>query len=206
MKLDNKQKQEKADITSNKTDPFDKKDNEVQRKQDNGPDKNQKSEKIIKDNDKSEKMNVEANNKATEKASKVDKPEKTNKDGKNEEEKKPAEKKEEKVGKSTAKSPTGTGGKTLPSPDSKNKVSLAVSCTHWHTPGVGTQFGSMSSERQVSRITQRSRWWAAASPGRARTACLSLPERGAHKHAVAFTCCGVASNGVRALFQLWMFN
>lgn len=130
VKPDNKQKQEKTDFMSNKMDTPDKKDHDEQRKQDNGPDKNQKSEKIIKDNDKSEKMNVEMNNKAAEKASKVDKPEKTNKDGKNEEEKKPAEKKEEKGGKGTAKSPTGNGGKTLPSPDSKNKVSLTVSCTH----------------------------------------------------------------------------
>ncbi|XP_075887685.1 uncharacterized protein LOC142891767 isoform X3 [Nelusetta ayraudi] len=121
VKPDNKQKQEKTDIMSNKMDTPDKKDYDEQRKEDNGPDKNQKSEKIIKDNDKSEKMNVEMNNKAAEKASKVDKPEKTNKDGKNEEEKKPAEKKEEKGGKGTAKSPTGNGGKTLPSPDSKNK-------------------------------------------------------------------------------------
>lgn len=109
---------------SNKTDTPDKKD-----KQDNGPDKNQMSEKIIKDNDKAEKMNVEMNNKAMEKASKVDKPEKTNKDGKNEEEKKPGDKKEEKGGKGTAKSPTGSGGKTLPSPDGKNKVSLAAART-----------------------------------------------------------------------------
>lgn len=158
MKTDNKQKQEKTDIMSNKVDTPEKKDHDEQRKQDNGPDKNQKSEKIIKDNDKSEKMNAEMNNKATEKASKVDKPEKTNKDGKNEEEKKPAEKKEEKGGKGTAKSPTGNGGKTLPSPDSKNKVSLTVSCTHEHAACVGTQCGSVSSEQRVSRITQRSQW------------------------------------------------
>uniref|UniRef100_A0A3B5ALJ4 Microtubule-associated protein n=1 Tax=Stegastes partitus TaxID=144197 RepID=A0A3B5ALJ4_9TELE len=122
MKSDNKDKQEKTDIMSGKTDKidtFDKK--EEQQKKDNGPDKNQKSEKIIKNEEKMEKMNAEKNNKTTEKAEKVDKPEKTNKDEKKEEEKKPAEKKDDKGGKSTAKSPTGNGSKTLPSPDSKSK-------------------------------------------------------------------------------------
>ncbi|KAM9350000.1 uncharacterized protein ABDE67_009724 [Symphorus nematophorus] len=124
VKSDNKDKQEKTDIMSSKTDKidtFDKKEKEEQHKKDNGQDKNQKSEKIVKEEDKMEKMNAEKNNKVNEKAEKVDKPEKTNKDEKKEEEKKPAEKKEEKGGKGTAKSPTGNGSKTLPSPDSKSK-------------------------------------------------------------------------------------
>ncbi|XP_034411211.1 microtubule-associated protein 4 [Cyclopterus lumpus] len=123
VKSDNKDKQEKADIMSGKTDKldnFDKKEKDEQQKKDTGPDKNQKSEKILKDE--VEKMNAEKSNKANEKAEKVDKPEKTNKDDKKEEEKKlVAEKKEEKGGKGTAKSPTGNGGKTLPSPDGKSK-------------------------------------------------------------------------------------
>ncbi|XP_041804830.1 microtubule-associated protein 4 [Chelmon rostratus] len=124
VKTDNKDKQEKIDIMSSKTDKidaFDKKEKEEQQKKDNGPDKNQKSDKIVKDEEKMEKMNAQKNNKASEKAEKVDKPEKTNKDEKKEEEKKPADKKEEKGGKATAKSPTGNGSKTLPSPDSKSK-------------------------------------------------------------------------------------
>ncbi|XP_068557772.1 microtubule-associated protein 4-like isoform X2 [Cebidichthys violaceus] len=122
VKSDNKDKQEKTDIMSGKTDKFDnfdKKEKDEQQKKDTGPDKNQKSEKILKDE--VEKMNAEKSNKANEKAEKVDKPEKTNKDDKKEEEKKLAEKKEEKGGKGTAKSPTGNGGKTLPSPDGKSK-------------------------------------------------------------------------------------
>ncbi|KAI3374466.1 hypothetical protein L3Q82_006286 [Scortum barcoo] len=124
VKSDNKDKQETADIMSSKTDKidtFDKKEKEEQQKKDISLDKNQKSEKIVKDEEKMEKMNAEKNNKANEKAEKVDKPEKTNKDEKKEEEKKPAEKKEEKGGKGTAKSPTGNGSKTQPSPDSKSK-------------------------------------------------------------------------------------
>ncbi|XP_070830907.1 microtubule-associated protein 4-like isoform X1 [Chaetodon trifascialis] len=124
VKSDNKDKQEKTDIMSSKTDKidiFDKKEKEEQQKKDNGPDKNQKSEKIVKDEEKMEKMNAQKNNKASEMAEKVDKPEKTNKDEKKEDEKKMAEKKEEKGGKGTAKSPTGNGSKTLPSPDSKSK-------------------------------------------------------------------------------------
>nr|XP_029132495.1 microtubule-associated protein 4-like isoform X3 [Labrus bergylta] len=119
VKSDNKDKQEKADFMSSKTDAFDKKEKDEQQKKDNAADKNQK---IVKDDDKMDKMNAEKNNKANEKAEKVDKPEKTNKDEKKEEEKKPAEKKEEKGGKGTAKSPTGNSGKTLPSPDSKSKT------------------------------------------------------------------------------------
>ncbi|XP_070830908.1 uncharacterized protein [Chaetodon trifascialis] len=125
VKSDNKDKQEKTDIMSSKTDKidiFDKKEKEEQQKKDNGPDKNQKSEKIVKDEEKMEKMNAQKNNKASEMAEKVDKPEKTNKDEKKEDEKKMAEKKEEKGGKGTAKSPTGNGSKTLPSPDSKSKT------------------------------------------------------------------------------------
>ncbi|XP_068455105.1 microtubule-associated protein 4-like isoform X4 [Clinocottus analis] len=122
VKSDNKDKQEKADIMSGKMDKLDnidKKEKDEQQKKDAGPDKNQKSEKILKDE--AEKMNAEKSNKANEKAEKVDKPEKTNKDDKKEEEKKLAEKKEEKGGKGPAKSPTGNGGKTLPSPDGKSK-------------------------------------------------------------------------------------
>ncbi|KAM6989743.1 uncharacterized protein LKV04_009336 isoform 1-T1 [Tautogolabrus adspersus] len=127
VKSDNKDKQEKTDSMSSKTDAFDKKEKEEQQKKDNSADKNQKSEKIVKDDEKMDKMNAEKNNKANEKAEKVDKPEKTNKDEKKEEEKKPAEKKEEKGGKGTAKSPTGNSGKTLPSPDSKNKPEMVSS-------------------------------------------------------------------------------
>lgn len=78
-----------------------------------------------------EKKNAEKNNKANEKADKVDKPEKTNKDEKKEEEKKPAEKKEEMGGKGTAKSPTGNSSKTLPSTESKSKVCFSL--THPYT-------------------------------------------------------------------------
>ncbi|KAL3054881.1 hypothetical protein OYC64_017747 [Pagothenia borchgrevinki] len=119
VKSDNKDKQEKTDLMSSKTaklDTFDKK--EEQQKKDAGPEKNQKSEKILKEEDKIEKMNAEKNK---EKAEKGDKPEKTNKDEKKEDEKKLAEKKDDKGAKGTAKSPTGPGSKTLPSPDSKNK-------------------------------------------------------------------------------------
>ncbi|XP_039999642.1 microtubule-associated protein 4-like [Xiphias gladius] len=129
VKSDNKDKQEKTDIVSGKTEKphvFDK-EKEEQQKNDNGPDKNLKSEKILKDEEKEEKMNAEKNNKANEKAEKVDKPEKTNKDEKKEEEKKLAEKKEEKGGKGTAKSSTGNGSKTLPSPDSKGKPDMGPS-------------------------------------------------------------------------------
>ncbi|XP_033960216.1 microtubule-associated protein 4 isoform X3 [Pseudochaenichthys georgianus] len=120
VKSDNKDKQEKTDLMSSKTaklDTFDK--NEEQQKKDAGPEKNQKSEKILKEEDKIEKMNVEKNK---EKAEKGDKPEKTNKDEKKEDEKKLVEKKDDKGAKGTAKSPTGPGSKTLPSPESKNKT------------------------------------------------------------------------------------
>ncbi|KAK5919279.1 hypothetical protein CgunFtcFv8_023182 [Champsocephalus gunnari] len=119
VKSDNKDKQEKTDLMSSKTaklDTFDK--NEEQQKKDAGPEKNQKSEKILKEEDKIEKMNAEKNK---EKAEKGDKPEKTNKDEKKEDEKKLVEKKDDKGAKGTAKSPTGPGSKTLPSPESKNK-------------------------------------------------------------------------------------
>lgn len=111
MKSDNKDKQDKIDISgkTEKIDVVDNKEKEVQLKKDNDPDKNQKSEKILKED---EKMSAEKNNKANDKVEKVDKPEKTNKD----------DKKEEKGGKSMAKSPTGNSGKTLHSPDSKGKV------------------------------------------------------------------------------------
>uniref|UniRef100_A0A669BZA2 Microtubule-associated protein n=1 Tax=Oreochromis niloticus TaxID=8128 RepID=A0A669BZA2_ORENI len=122
VKSDNKDKQEKTDIVPGKMDKIDNFDKKEEQQKDYGPDRNQKSEKIIKNEEKLEKMNTEKNNKANEKAEKVDKPEKTNKDEKKEEEKKPAEKKEEKGGKGTAKSPTGNGSKTLPSPDSKSKT------------------------------------------------------------------------------------
>ncbi|CAN9503347.1 unnamed protein product [Ophioblennius macclurei] len=122
VKSDNKDKLEKTDLQTAKTEKIDTSDKkEEQQKKDNGPDKNQKSENILKSEEKTEKINTDKNNKANEKAEKVDKPEKTNKDEKKEEEKKPAETKDEKGGKSAAKSPTGNGGKTLPSPDSKSK-------------------------------------------------------------------------------------
>lgn len=149
VKSDNKDKLEKTDIMSGKTDKFDafgKK--EEQQKKDAGPDQNQKSEKILKDEDKMEK-----NNKANEKAEKVDKPEKTDKD-----EKKSAEKKEEKGGKGTAKSPTGNGGKPLPSPDGKTKVGHArrlglllsahISCIQIHTQS-GCRSSAVSQRSQL---------------------------------------------------------
>ncbi|XP_026230732.1 microtubule-associated protein 4 isoform X2 [Anabas testudineus] len=110
VKSDNKDKQDKIGISgkTEKIDVVDNKEKEVQLKKDNDPDKNQKSEKILKED---EKMSAEKNNKANDKVEKVDKPEKTNKD----------DKKEEKGGKSMAKSPTGNSGKTLHSPDSKGK-------------------------------------------------------------------------------------
>ncbi|XP_028327978.1 mucin-12-like isoform X4 [Gouania willdenowi] len=121
VKSDNKDKQElKSDIMSTKTDKIDTFDKKEDQQKVNSNDKNPKSEKILKNEEKVEMMNAEKN-KANEKAEKTDKPEKQNKDEKKEEEKKLAEKKEEKGGKSTVKSPTGNGGKTLPSPDGKNK-------------------------------------------------------------------------------------
>ncbi|XP_016533505.1 microtubule-associated protein 4-like isoform X4 [Poecilia formosa] len=119
VKSDNKEKQEKMDIISSKTDRIDNVDKkkEEQLKKENNTDKNQKPEMILKSEEKMEKLN----DKAGEKPEKVDKPEKTNKDEKKEEEKKPAEKKEEKGGKGPAKSPTGNGSKTVPSADSKSK-------------------------------------------------------------------------------------
>ncbi|KAM8850371.1 uncharacterized protein AB9W97_021578 isoform 4-T4 [Spinachia spinachia] len=93
-----------------KFDNFDKKEQDVQQKKDTPPDKNQKSEKLLKDE--VEKMNTEKSNKANDRAEKVDKPEKTNKDDKKE---------EDKGGKGAAKSPPNGGGKTLPSPDGKIK-------------------------------------------------------------------------------------
>ncbi|XP_068195968.1 microtubule-associated protein 4-like [Antennarius striatus] len=121
VKSDNKEKQEKI----NKINPFDKKEKEELQKQNNGPDKDQKSDKIIKDEDKLEKMDAEKI-KTNEKVEKVDKPEKTNKDDKKEDEKKPAEKKEEKGGKGTTKTPP-SNGKSLRSPDSKSKPDLGSS-------------------------------------------------------------------------------
>ncbi|XP_017276318.1 microtubule-associated protein tau isoform X3 [Kryptolebias marmoratus] len=120
VKSDNKDKQEKTDVVSGKTDKIDSSDKkEEQQKKEN----NQKPEKILKNEEKAEMISAEKNDKANEKPEKVDKPEKTNKDEKKEEEekKKGAEKKEEKGGKGTAKSPTGNGSKAVASPDSKSK-------------------------------------------------------------------------------------
>uniref|UniRef100_A0A3P9K7B2 Microtubule-associated protein n=1 Tax=Oryzias latipes TaxID=8090 RepID=A0A3P9K7B2_ORYLA len=116
VKSENKEKQEKMDV-SNKTakvDNLDKK--EEQQKKDISNDKNQKSDQILKTEEK-----LEKHDRVSEKAEKVDKPEKTNKDEKKEDEKKPAEKKDEKGGKVPAKSPTGNGGKTLLNLDNKSK-------------------------------------------------------------------------------------
>ncbi|XP_014916415.1 microtubule-associated protein 4-like isoform X6 [Poecilia latipinna] len=115
VKSDNKEKQEKMDVISSKTDRIDNVDKkkEEQLKKENNTDKNQKPEMILKSEEKMEKLN----DKAGEKPEKVDKPEKTNKDEKKEE-----EKKEEKGGKGPAKSPTGNGSKTVPSADSKSKT------------------------------------------------------------------------------------
>uniref|UniRef100_A0A3P9LT44 Microtubule associated protein 4 like n=1 Tax=Oryzias latipes TaxID=8090 RepID=A0A3P9LT44_ORYLA len=117
VKSENKEKQEKMDV-SNKTakvDNLDKK--EEQQKKDISNDKNQKSDQILKTEEK-----LEKHDRVSEKAEKVDKPEKTNKDEKKEDEKKPAEKKDEKGGKVPAKSPTGNGGKTLLNLDNKSKT------------------------------------------------------------------------------------
>ncbi|XP_077392843.1 uncharacterized protein LOC144030407 isoform X5 [Festucalex cinctus] len=125
VKID-KDKQEKTDILSSKTeklDAFDKKEMAEKQNKDNCPDKNLKPEKILKDEEKMDKMNGEKNNKVNEKAEKTDKPEKTNK----EEEKKLTEK--EKGGKGVAKSPTGNGSKTLPSP-SKSKTEVVSTKTN----------------------------------------------------------------------------
>uniref|UniRef100_A0A3P9JSF8 Microtubule associated protein 4 like n=1 Tax=Oryzias latipes TaxID=8090 RepID=A0A3P9JSF8_ORYLA len=117
VKSENKEKQEKMDV-SNKTakvDNLDKK--EEQQKKDISNDKNQKSDQILKTEEK-----LEKHDRVSEKAEKVDKPEKTNKDEKKEDEKKPAEKKDEKGGKVPAKSPTGNGGKTLLNLNNKSKT------------------------------------------------------------------------------------
>lgn len=131
MKSDNKEKQEKKDMISSKTDKIDNLEKkEEQPKKENNADKNQKPEMILKSEEKMEKLNDKANDKPE----KVDKPEKTNKDEKKEDEKKPAEKKEEKGGKGTAKSPTGNSSKTVPSADSKSKVSVSVTNTSTKCP------------------------------------------------------------------------
>ncbi|KAM4556902.1 uncharacterized protein V3H82_016753 isoform 1-T1 [Fundulus diaphanus] len=117
VKSDNKDKQEKIDIVSSKTDKINLDKKEEQLKKENNADKNQKSEMILKNEEKIEKLNDKAN----EKPEKVDKPEKTNKDEKKQEQKMPAEKKEEKGGKGTAKSPTGSGSKAVAGADSKSK-------------------------------------------------------------------------------------
>ncbi|XP_061551255.1 microtubule-associated protein 4 isoform X5 [Phycodurus eques] len=132
VKVD-KDKQEKKDILSSKTekmDAFDKKEKAEQQNKDNCPDKNLKPDKIFKDEGKMDKMDAEKNNKVSEKAEKTDKPEKTNKEDKKEEEKKPTEKKNEKGGKGIAKSPTGNGSKTLQSPDSKSKTEVVSTKTN----------------------------------------------------------------------------
>ncbi|XP_057712932.1 microtubule-associated protein 4-like isoform X2 [Corythoichthys intestinalis] len=124
VKVD-KDKQAKTDILSGKTEKmeaFDKKEITEKQNKDICPDKNLKPEKILKDEEKTDKMNAEKNNKISEKTEKTDKPEKTNKEDKKEEEKKPIEKKDEKLGKGVAKSPTGNGNKTMPSPDNKSKT------------------------------------------------------------------------------------
>ncbi|XP_054624322.1 microtubule-associated protein 4 isoform X3 [Dunckerocampus dactyliophorus] len=128
-----KDKQEKTDLLPGKVekiDAFDKTEVAEQQKKDNGPDKNLKSEKILKDEEKTDKVNAEKNNKASEKAEKTDKPEKTNKDDKKEEEKKPADKKDDKGGKGVAKSSTGNGSRAVPSPDSKSKPEVASTKTN----------------------------------------------------------------------------
>ncbi|XP_061696138.1 microtubule-associated protein 4 isoform X3 [Syngnathoides biaculeatus] len=122
VKVD-KDKHEKTDVLSSKTekmDACDKKEKAEQNNKDNCPDKNLKSDKIFKDEEKMDKINAEKNNKVSEKAEKTDKPEKNNKD----EEKKQTEKKDEKGGKGVAKSPTANGSKTLQSPDSKTKTEV----------------------------------------------------------------------------------
>ncbi|XP_057712934.1 microtubule-associated protein 4-like isoform X4 [Corythoichthys intestinalis] len=132
VKVD-KDKQAKTDILSGKTEKmeaFDKKEITEKQNKDICPDKNLKPEKILKDEEKTDKMNAEKNNKISEKTEKTDKPEKTNKEDKKEEEKKPIEKKDEKLGKGVAKSPTGNGNKTMPSPDNKSKTEVVSTKTN----------------------------------------------------------------------------
>ncbi|KAF7222847.1 microtubule-associated protein 4 isoform X4 [Nothobranchius furzeri] len=120
VKSDNKDKQEKADITSGKVDKIDTSDKkEEQQKKETNTDVNKTPENILKKEEKVEKIN---DKEKTDKPEKVDKPEKTNKDEKEEKEEKKVAEKDDKGGKGTAKSPTGNGSKTLPSPDSKGKT------------------------------------------------------------------------------------
>uniref|UniRef100_A0A1A8H774 Microtubule-associated protein n=1 Tax=Nothobranchius korthausae TaxID=1143690 RepID=A0A1A8H774_9TELE len=126
VKSDNKDKQEKADIISGKIDKIDTSDKkEEQQKKETNTDVNKTPENILKKEEKVEKTN---DKEKTDKPEKVDKPEKTNKDEKKEE-KKVAEK-DNKGGKGTAKSPTGNGSKTLPSPDSKGKPDVGSTKTN----------------------------------------------------------------------------
>ncbi|XP_077580543.1 uncharacterized protein LOC144201668 [Stigmatopora nigra] len=124
-----KDKQEKTDISPSKTEKieaFDKKGTTEKQNKDSCPDKNQKSEKILKDEEKTDKKNSDKNNKIVEKTEKTDKPEKINK----EDEKKSSEKKDDKGGKEVGKSPTGNGNKTLPSPDNKSKTEVVSTKTN----------------------------------------------------------------------------
>ncbi|XP_034039011.1 microtubule-associated protein 4-like isoform X2 [Thalassophryne amazonica] len=105
VKSDNKDKQEKTDLMPSQTEKIN---SFEKQKMDNGPDKNQKSDKILKDDEKMEKLNAEKN-KANEKTEKADKPEKVDKD-----EKKPTEKKEEKGGKVTPKTAAANDSKPVP--------------------------------------------------------------------------------------------
>ncbi|KAM9845435.1 uncharacterized protein ACBR49_012168 [Aulostomus maculatus] len=152
-KSDNKDKQEKTDVSSKteKIDTVEKKEKVEQQKKDSGPDKNLKSDSILKDEDKIEKMNLEKN-KASEKAEKMDKPEKTNKDEKKEEENKATDKKDEKGGKGMAKSPIGNGGKTLPSPDSRNKPDVGSAKPNSRPSTLSTN-GEVTSAKRPSPTT-----------------------------------------------------
>ncbi|KAF7222849.1 microtubule-associated protein 4 isoform X2 [Nothobranchius furzeri] len=128
VKSDNKDKQEKADITSGKVDKIDTSDKkEEQQKKETNTDVNKTPENILKKEEKVEKIN---DKEKTDKPEKVDKPEKTNKDEKEEKEEKKVAEKDDKGGKGTAKSPTGNGSKTLPSPDSKGKPDVGSTKTN----------------------------------------------------------------------------
>ncbi|XP_051943690.1 microtubule-associated protein 4 isoform X2 [Hippocampus zosterae] len=175
VKVD-KDKKGSADVSSG----FGQKETAEKQNKDNGPDKNPKPEKILKDED------AEKNNKVSEKAEKTNKPEKSSK----EEEKKPSEKKDEKGGKGPAKSPTGNAAKTLPSPDTKSKTEAAWTKTNApkSRPSTLPTNGEAASAKRPSPTTtpanKKSPLPKAATPTAAKrppmaTASAKTPENGA---------------------------
>ncbi|XP_061746099.1 microtubule-associated protein tau-like isoform X2 [Nerophis ophidion] len=161
--------------TQEKTDKFDafaKKDVELGKK-DNGTDKNL-DEKILKDGEKTDKMNAEKNNKANEKGEKTDKPEKTNKEDKKEE-----QKKDDKVGKGLTKSPTGNVSKVLPTPDCKNKtegVSSKTDASKSRPTTLSTNSEVTSAKRPSPTASPANK---KSPPSKARTPMAKTPESGA---------------------------